>query len=797
MLRVIAILAAAACLHVSSAIAQSRTAHSSPLSLEDLMKTEFFVGPGAISPDGNFLAFSTVTPAGLAELAERTPNNTVVAAKGYWGTSFRIINTRDDSELPLSPRLKALGQNPSWSPDGKTLAFFADSEHGRQLWSWSVETRQARLLTSRLAAGRRIVWSPNSLVVFAGLEPSASSEGASSLVHNDGNLAADSSGAMPKVFRSDEAQATFPNLPRWNSSSRQALFKLYELSAIDIKTGNSTYLAPISGGGLADLTLSPDGAHLAFSGAPKAPLSADPSDATRDLMIVDTNGARGPFVVAPGFSKSSYSTLRWAPDSKRIAFYSKDRIKSKSSASAQAGFLSVAAWEDGRIHLEAWSELPPVQDFLWSSAANSLLAIDASGGLWSLNRGKQTPISLTQSNSQIKVRSIVADWDRATFLSPDSGVSAIILATNPKSQNDSFWKINLRDGKLVKLQEEQRQYGVVETGQAVREVLFNSRNNSIYYVSQDASVPPEVYRTCICSNSTPKRVTHVNAALDRYSFGIGRIVSYRSSAGGEDLMGALILPPGYENHLPLATIVEVYPHSAINGREDMIREFGSAQVYANFPVQYFVTRGYAVFFPTFSAGGPGQQGGIPQRMRGVLNGVMPAIDKVIDMGIADRGRIGVSGHSYGGYSTLSLLVQTKRFKAGVMLSGASDLTSHFLSMSVDTANMPGAEVNGGTRDDIGGTPWTVPESYRQNSPIWYLDRIETPLLILHGEKDEISPIQAEEVFVGLTQLHKRVEYRRYPGENHVFFREASVKDALDSMMRWFDTYLGVTKVNVR
>ena len=95
-------------------------------------------------------------------------------------------------------------------------------------------------------------------------------------------------------------------------------------------------------------------------------------------------------------------------------------------------------------------------------------------------------------------------------------------------------------------------------------------------------------------------------------------------------------------------------------------------------------------------------------------------------------------------------------------------------------------------DAMGGTPWEFRQRYIENSPLFYLDRIETPLLIVHGEADTTVPsAQSDEVFVGLRRLGKEVEYAKYEGEGHspLYWSYAHQVDFCGRMIGWFDKFL--------
>jgi dipeptidyl aminopeptidase/acylaminoacyl peptidase len=89
-----------------------------------------------------------------------------------------------------------------------------------------------------------------------------------------------------------------------------------------------------------------------------------------------------------------------------------------------------------------------------------------------------------------------------------------------------------------------------------------------------------------------------------------------------------------------------------------------------------------------------------------------------------------------------------------------------------------------------GTPWESRSRYIENSPVFYLDRVETPLLIVHGSLDDaVAPFLAEEVFVGLRRLGKEVVYARYEGEGHSIESYANQVDYVNRMIAWFDRHL--------
>jgi hypothetical protein len=157
---------------------------------------------------------------------------------------------------------------------------------------------------------------------------------------------------------------------------------------------------------------------------------------------------------------------------------------------------------------------------------------------------------------------------------------------------------------------------------------------------------------------------------------------------------------------------------------------------------------------------------------GFAGGLLTGVNEAIHLGIADEARLGVMGHSAGGTAVNRLITQTARFGAAVSAAGAADAASFFGQLRVDAGGAGEAYGLHNMEGQCGGPPWARPQAYVAASPIYALDRVETPLLLIHGtEDDAVGVEQAGEMFVGLRRLGKAatlLRYRRaklvYPGE---------------------------------
>jgi dipeptidyl aminopeptidase/acylaminoacyl peptidase len=172
----------------------------------------------------------------------------------------------------------------------------------------------------------------------------------------------------------------------------------------------------------------------------------------------------------------------------------------------------------------------------------------------------------------------------------------------------------------------------------------------------------------------------------------------------------------------------------------------------------------------------------------IADEILPGVDKIVAMGIADSSRLGVFGQSYGGYSAFSLIVQTHQFKAAIATSGIVDLVSQYGFLHPDGSDWTGLLESEQGR--MGGTPWQYRNRYIENSPFFYLDRVETPVLIEYGENDSsVAPDQSQEAFVGLRRLGKTAMLVGYPNEGHALAATAHQQDFWQRVLAWLSLYL--------
>lgn len=254
---------------------------------------------------------------------------------------------------------------------------------------------------------------------------------------------------------------------------------------------------------------------------------------------------------------------------------------------------------------------------------------------------------------------------------------------------------------------------------------------------------------------------------------------YWTAPDGLELDGILIRPPESREGQPLPTVVLV--HGGPYGRWGQGFHVGGSDW-----GQWLALAGYAVLMPN-PRGGLGHGERFATAARADVGGadfqdVMAAVDAAIKRGIADPERLAIGGWSQGGFMSAWAVTQTNRFKAAIMGAGVSDW-----GMMVATSDLPSFE------QALGGTaPWDGigPHQHAKLSPISFARNVQTPVLILHGERDERVPLnQAIGFHRALRHYNVPVELVVYPREPHGIKERAHMIDRLRRVRVWYDRWL--------
>jgi dipeptidyl aminopeptidase/acylaminoacyl peptidase len=342
---------------------------------------------------------------------------------------------------------------------------------------------------------------------------------------------------------------------------------------------------------------------------------------------------------------------------------------------------------------------------------------------------------------------------------------------NDSAKRSGFAGVRFGERSWTVLREENKSHG-----NRIAVPMDVARNGRTVFLSEDAQHPREVW-TAATDLSAVRQVTHTAPLIEGNILGESRLIEWRTPSA-QPRRGTLLLPAGYSQGKRYPLVVYPYPTEF---RSDDVNVFGVTGTGTE-NMQLLATRGFAVLAPDMP---PFDWKNQMREMAPIINS---GIDRVIQLGIADSARVGLIGHSWGGYTVIAMIAQSPRFRAAVARGGLADKVAAY-----GIVHQSGYAAGVILEDsELGGTIWDVPDRYIANSPIWSLNKVQTPLLIIHGEAETTVPIfLANQVFASLQRLGKEVEFVRYAGENHSesLWTYANQRDYLRRMIGWFETHL--------
>ncbi len=273
-----------------------------------------------------------------------------------------------------------------------------------------------------------------------------------------------------------------------------------------------------------------------------------------------------------------------------------------------------------------------------------------------------------------------------------------------------------------------------------------------------------------------RKVSHANPQQDQLLWGTSEVVHYKN-ADGVALSAALYKPANFDPKKKYPMMVYIYEKLTQN-----VNHFVAPAPGTNINISYYTSNGYLVLTPdiVYVTGYPGQS---------ALKCVLPAIQSQVDRGIVDENAIGIQGHSWGGYQIAYMVTQTKRFKAVEAGAPVADMISAYDGIRWGTG-LPRQFQYERTQSRIGGSIWEYPTRFIENSPIFWADRVQTPVMILQNDGDDAVPwYQGIEFFLALRRLGKEAYLFNYNGQPHGLRNRADQKDYTIRMQQYFDHYL--------
>lgn len=724
----------------------------------------------------------------LAGIRIDTNTNALHLAPSY--TSFTIKRLSDAADVKVAlPKDAKLGA-PVWSPDGKQFAFTNTVAKGVELWIGTTATGATRRVDGiaingvRAGGGGRagsIEWLADNKTILAHTIPA-----------NRGAAPVESSVPRgPNVQESLGHAGPAPTFEDLLSSPHdEDSFDYYataQLALVDTASGKARSL-----GAPAIFTVvqpSPDEKHLLISRLHRPYSYQLPAGSfPQEVEVWDAASAKVEYKVAsiPMADRVPLAGVRTGP-------------RSYEWLPEKAATLTwVEALDGGNPR-----EKVPNRDRLMSHAApfqgepKELLKIqERFRGLQSLAGGK----ALVEDYERSKrvVRTMLVDLDnpgaapkvlfaineREAYKNPGApvltagkrGQRQVIqtgdeilmkgLGASPTGDHPFLDRFNLTTGQS------QRLFRAGMDAYESVEAVLDDAGTRLLTRRESPTEPPNYF---IRTGTTLKPLTSYKGANPQAAGVKKQLVTYKR-ADGVPLSFTLYLPADYKPGTKIPAVVWAYPYEFSDADTAGQVTGHAAQAYPELNYhQLFVLNGYAVIdnaaMPIIGDPDTVNNTYVDQ----LQMDAKAAVDKAVEMGFADRDRIGVFGHSYGAFMTANLLAHTNLFKAGVAESGAYNRTLTPFGFQAERR-----------------TFWEAADVYTKMSPFWYANRIKTPLLLIHGEADDNTgtfPIQSERMYAAVRGNGGTVRLVMLPNEAHGYRGIETMEHVLWEEITWFDKYL--------
>lgn len=476
---------------------------------------------------------------------------------------------------------------------------------------------------------------------------------------------------------------------------------------------------------------------------------------------------------ATGDKKLVLEKVRWvysaSPDGTQLLYYADAHFRSldlatgkSTNISEKAGAAFVNTEDDHNV------EKPPTGTVGWTSDSKSVILSD----LWDLwkvpvNGGQAVNLTGNGRKDGIRYRGLVQfDPDLKGI---DLAKTTFVSMYGEWTKKSGFGRLEATAGSVVPLVWEDASVGIPT----------KAKNADVFaFVRQTATESPNVYVSATADFKAPKKMTDSNPQQKDYAWSSGvKLIDYKATTG-EKLQAALYLPADYKPGQKYPTIVYIYEKLS----QELHGYTPPMSSGSGFNRSIYTSNGYAVLTPDirYRINDPGKS---------AVECILPALDAAIASGVVDGNKVGLQGHSWGGYQTSYLVTQTDRFKAAVAGAPLTNLVSMYSSVywNSGSANQPIFESSQGR---FTGGYWEQQDAYLRNSPVFNATKVTTPLVILHNDKDgAVDFTQGIEYFNTLRRLGKPVVMLQYKGENHGLAVPANKKDYGNRMKEFFDHYL--------
>lgn len=358
-------------------------------------------------------------------------------------------------------------------------------------------------------------------------------------------------------------------------------------------------------------------------------------------------------------------------------------------------------------------------------------------------------------------------WDQhadTPYLPVDS--PWLVTGYRDRTKNDSVWLLGSDGDPLTLVHEAEKRFDLVARAKNADRVLFTRQSYREF---------PNLW-TADRGFEGRKKLTDINPQIADFAWGQAELVEWNSD-DGVPTQGVLIRPETLAEGESCPVLIYYYRFFS-----QRLHMFNDPKVNHRPSFPLYASNGYCVFLPDvrFEIGRPGLS---------AVKSLVPGVQKLVQMGIADPDALGLHGHSWSGYQTAFVITQTNIFAAAVAGAPVSNMTSAYGGIRWGSGLARQFQYEK-AQSRLGASLWENRAAYIENSPLFYADRIETPLLIQFGDVDEAVPwTQGIELYLAMRRLGKDSIFLQYRDEPHHLKKYPNKLDYAMKMKEYFDHYL--------
>ena len=487
-----------------------------------------------------------------------------------------------------------------------------------------------------------------------------------------------------------------------------------------------------------------------------------------DLYVIDINTGAKKLAIEKLYL-NAVRNLAFSPNSEYLLFYKqghyytlnlKTLVQTNVTKNVPASFVDI--YDDHNVENIATA------NYGWTADGKYLLIKD-NFDLWKISADGKSHQMLTDNwkDKKVTISSYNNNYEDDNDIDLKKDQYFNIFSDATKQKGVALLPANSNKLQILKLDD-------INMSQ-VRKVKYADK---YFYTIEKSNIAPEFFVSTDKNLKTEKQLTKQDNSNPKYDLSAGsKLITYVSDHG-DTLQATLYLPANYVEGKSYPTITYIYERLT-----DEKNNFSTPSYPGGgFNRAMYTSNGYAVLMPDikYKLNDPGMS---------AVACVVPAVKAAIKTGIVDDKNVAIHGHSWGGYQTSFLITQTDIFKAAIAGAPLTNMISMY-SLIYWNSGSSNQAIFESSQGRLTSGYWDNWEAYTRNSPIYHIKKVNTPLVILHNDKDgAVDYTQGIEYFNGLRRLNKPVVMLTYNGENHGLVKEVNRKDYAVRMMEYFDYYL--------